>query len=76
MKALLEPELQKNWLKSVLIYLYKYDTSSQGIASEMTQNCDPYVGEIQLQNGIFLKKLKNFQNKTIDFNFFFIIYRL
>ena len=42
MKALLEPELQKNWLKSVLIYLYKYDTSSQGIASEMTQNRDPY----------------------------------
>ena len=33
MKALLEPELQKNWLKSVLIYLYKYDTSSQGMKS-------------------------------------------
>ena len=30
-QALLEPELQKNWLKSVLIYLYKYDTSSQGM---------------------------------------------
>ena len=35
-----------------------------------------YLGEIQLQNDIFLDELKNFLNKTIDFNFFFIIYRI
>ena len=43
------------------------------IMREITVLC---LGEIQLQNGKFLKKLKNFQNKLMDFNFFFIIYRL
>ena len=28
-----------------------------------------YVGEIQCKNGIFLEKLKNFQNEVTDFNF-------
>ena len=27
--ALLDPRLQQEWLKSVLIFLYKYDTNSQ-----------------------------------------------
>ena len=34
----------------------------------------PNLGEIQIQNGIFSKKLKNFENKSIDFNLS-IIYR-
>ena len=35
-----------------------------------------WLGEIQLQNDICLKKMKNFQNKTINFHFFSFIYRL
>ena len=33
---------------------------------------DVWLGEIQLQNGIYLIKLKKIQNKTIDLNFVFL----
>ena len=52
-KALLEPELQKNWLKSVLIYLYKYDTSSQGITSDMNHMMYNLLWQYLMNNWIW-----------------------
>ena len=36
------------------------------IRDELIEIC---VGEIQCKNGISLEKMKNFQNKAMDFNF-------
>ena len=58
-------------LKYIIYKLYDKDKDCITYAQMHRKMDEACLGEIQLQNGIFLDDLKNFQNRSIDFNFVF-----